>query len=258
MVDVKARLRRVLLGCVLAAATVSHAQEPAEIIRLVDSPTAGLVDKGRFAVDLRMFSDGGLSGQLHAGILRRISIGLSFGGQGIIGNDAIDWYPRVEANARYRVIEESQGMPAITVGYETQGYGPYHPRRYQIKSKGMFTAFSKNYLSSLGQFGAHGGVNLSREDEDDGDFSGWVGVDKSINEELFAVVEYDFALNDNDDESLGSGRGFLNVGGHWSPVAELSIGLLFKNILENGDADIPGGPDPDLSRELSVRYTERF
>lgn len=244
--------------CVLPA-MASAQGAGSELVRLVDNPTAGLVDKGRFAVDMRMFPEGGLVGQLQAGIMRRLTIGLSFGGEGVIGNDPIDWYPRVEAAARYRVLEESEALPAFAVGYETQGYGPRAGDRYQVKSKGFFVAASKNYVSGFGQFGVHAGINWSRESDDDDGASGWVGIDKTINEELSAVAEYDFALNDNDDESLGSGRGYLNAGAHWSPVQGLSLGFLLKNILENGDeSGTVGGPDPDMSRELSVRYTEMF
>ncbi|MDA0334791.1 MAG: hypothetical protein O2782_06485 [bacterium] len=230
-----------------------------ELVRLVDSPTAGLVDKGRFAVDMRLFPQGGLSGQLQAGIMRRLTIGLSFGGEGIIGNDPIDWYPRVEAAARYRILEESEALPALAVGYETQGFGPRVGERYQVKSKGFFLAASKNYVSGLGQFGVHAGINWSNETTDDDGPNGWVGIDKTINEELSVVTEYDFGLNDNADDSLGSGRGFLNAGAYWSPAKGLSLGILLKNVLKNGDeSGASGGPDPDMSRELAVRYTEMF
>ena len=252
---------RVLLGvlCVLATSRVASGQaEATELTRLVDSPTAGLVEKGRFAIDMRLFPDGGVGGQLQAGILRRLTIGLAFGGEGVVGNDAIDWYPRVEAGARYRLLEETQALPALALGYETQGYGPWTGDRYQVKSKGFFVAASKNYVSGFGQFGVHAGINWSREDADDSSPSGWVGIDKTLNEELFAVAEYDFALNDNADASLGSGRGYLNAGVHWSPVQGLGLGFLLKNLLQNGDSERPGGPDPDVSREISVRYTETF
>lgn len=255
-----------LVACILATfwflPAMASAQEAAaagELVRLVDSPTAGLVDKGRFAVDLRLFPEGGLVGQLQAGIMRRLTIGLSFGGEGVIGSDPIDWYPRVEAAARYRVLEENEALPALALGYETQGYGPRTRDRYQVKSKGFFVAASKNYVSGLGQFGVHAGINWSRENVDDDGPNGWVGIDKRINEELALVADYDLALNDNDDDSLGSGRGFLNAGAHWSPARGLSLGLLLKNVLKNGDeSGAVGGPDPDMSREVSVRYTEMF
>ena len=239
---------------------VAGAQGALEPTRLIDSPTAGLIDKGRFAVDLRLFPDGGVLTQINAGVMRRLSIGLSYGGVNIVGDDAIDWHPRVEVATRYRVIEETTGLPAITAGYETQGYGPYEGGggRYEVKSKGFFIAGSKNYISGFGQFGVHGGVNWSRErDDGDEDLSGWVGIDKTVNEELAVVGEYDFAFNDNDSTSLGSGKGYLNAGAYWSAVPNISVGFVFKNILGNGSSD-GSGPDPDLSRELSVRYSEEF
>ena len=239
-------------------------QEP-EPVRLVDSPTAGLTSKGRFGIDVRLFSNGGVTGQVNAGILKRIAIGLSFGGTEIIGDDDVSWYPRVEAAVRYRMIEESQAMPGVAIGYETQGYGAYEESRYQIKSKGLFAAFSKNYASALGQFGIHAGINLTREDRDDGDLSGWLGMDKSIGD-LSLVGEYDLALNDNEDDSLGSGKGYLNVGAYWSAVPNIRLGVLLKNVLRNREDPETGVPviyqqlsaDPDISREVSIRYTEEF
>lgn len=249
------------LGVVFMVLTccAASAQGALEPTRLVDSPTAGLIDKGRFALDLRLFPDGGVLTQINAGVMRRLSIGLSYGGVNVVGDDAIDWHPRVEVAARYRVIEESTGLPAITAGYETQGYGPFEGDvRYEIKSKGFFIAGSKNYMSEFGQFGVHGGVNWSREREDgDENLSGWIGVDKTINEELAVVGEYDFAFNDNDATSLGSGKGYLNAGAYWSAVPNISVGFVFKNVLGNGNSDV-SGPDPDMSRELSVRYSEEF
>ncbi len=227
------------------------AEDRVEPVRLIDSPTAGLVGKGHFGVDLRFFPQGGVMGLLNAGVLDRLSIGLSFGGEQIIGDQDVDWYPRVEPAIRYRVIEESQALPALVLGYETQGYGAYREGRYQIKSKGVFLAASKNYTGPLGQFGIHTGLNLSREDSDkDSDLSGWVGLDKSINADLGLVAEYDLATNDNNRSALGSGDGYLNVGAHWAVVPNLSLSLLLKNMLGNGD------DGSEMSRELAVRYSE--
>jgi hypothetical protein len=233
-------------------AALPAAAERAELTRLVDSPTAGLVEKGRYAVDMRLFANGGVLGRLQAGALKRLSIGLSFGGERLIGEGDIDWYPRVEVTARYRVIEENQTWPALVLGYETQGYGAYGGVRYQIKSKGFYLAASKNYASSLGQFGIHAGANISREDTDDDDWSAWFGLDKSINEELALLAEYDLARNDDGQRAQGVEEGFLNVGARWVVGPQLKIACYLKNTLRSGRFD------PHSSRELSVIYTEEF
>ena len=240
----------VALGfCVAAGPVVA---EQAELTRLVDSPTAGLIEKGRYAMDLRLFANGGVAGRLQVGALKRLSIGLSFGGERLIGEGDIDWYPRVEVTARYRAIEENQTWPALVLGYETQGYGTYSNERYQVKSKGFYLVVSKNYTSSFGQFGLHAGANISREDADDDDWSAWFGVDKSLNEELALLAEYDLARNDDGLLARGIEEGYLNVGARWVVAPQLKIACYLKNTLSSGRFD------PHSSRELSVIYTEEF
>ena len=236
--------------CVLVSANLCEnvaAAERAELTRIVDSPTAGLVGKGYYAVGLRLFAGGGVFGQVQAGALKRLTIGLSFGGREVIGQGAIDWNPRVEVAARYRMIEESATWPAVVMGYETQGYGMYEEARYENKSKGFFVATSKNFTSSLGQFGVHAGVNKSRETVDGEDVSGWFGVDKGLNEDLTLLGEYELARNDESDSV-----GYLNAGARWAVAPQLKVALLFKNLLQRG----LGEPEP--SRELTVIYTEEF
>lgn len=242
-----------MVGCALCALLSAwllgraEAAESAELARLVDSPTAGLVGKGRYAVGLRLFADGGVLGQVQAGALKRLTIGLSFGGGNIIGRGAVEWNPRVEVAARYRFIEESAVWPALVLGYETQGFGHYGGGRYQSKSKGVFVALSKNYTSALGQFGIHAGANRSREEAGGEGVSGWVGADKSINEDVSLLGEYELALNDGSDDV-----GYLNVGARWTVAPQLKLSIFFKNMLQRGmDATEP-------SRELAVVYTEEF
>lgn len=247
------RLIKIFAFLIVGLYTNATATERAELARLIDSPTAGLIDKGRYGVALRFFANGGVLTQLDAGVLKRVTIAISFGGEHIIGDTDINWQSRVEAAIRYRILEENTALPALVLGYDTQGYGNHRNERYQVKSKGVFLALSKNYLSSLGQFGVHGGANLSREDEDgDDDLSGWIGVDKSINEDFALVAEYDLALNDNSSSALGSGEGYLNAGALFALSKELRLGFYLKNLLSNGPEKA------QTSRELTVLYTEEF
>ncbi len=249
-------LSALVMLAAVRAGPASAQYGPPELVRLVDSPTAGLVDKGQFAIDLRLFSGGGLMGQVDAGLLRRLAIGLAFGGEGVIGGESVDWHPRVEAAARCRLVEESTGMPALTAGYDTQGYGAYSHGRYQVRGKGIYLASSKNYGTPLGQLGFHGGLNWSLEEEGGG-LSGWLGADKRFSDRLIFIAEYDLARAGGDD-SWALNRGYANGGAHWSPTPSLRLGFLLKNFLQNGDRTAPGGPSADLSREISVRYSESF
>ena len=238
-----------LILCLCVAAGPAAAKWT-ELTSLVDSPTAGLVRKGYYAVNVRLFADGGAVGRLHVGVLKRLSMGVSFGGEQLIGTGAIDWYPRVAVAARCRIIEEGYTWPALVLGFDTQGVGPYRNQRYQVKSKGIYLVLSKNYTSMLGELGVHAGVNVSREDADDGDWSAWLGIDKSLRfMALFA--EYDLGRN-NGLQNQGVGKGYLNVGGAWTITPQLRAAYYLKNALESdhfGSQSI---------RELSVTYRRKI
>ena len=53
--------------------------------QLIDLPTAGTLERGSFAIDLRMYNNGGLICGVGVGISPRFMFGLSFGGENIIG-----------------------------------------------------------------------------------------------------------------------------------------------------------------------------
>lgn len=241
-------MQRLLLSFCLAAGPA--AAEWAELMSLIDTPTAGLVNKGHYAANVRLFADGGAVGHLHVGVLKRLSVGASFGGEQLIGTGAVDWYPRVGLAARCRILEESYRWPALVLGLDTQGVGPYRDQRYQVKPKGIYLVLSKNYTSMLGELGVHAGANLSREDADNGDWSAWLGLDKSLRfMALFA--EYDLGRN-NGLQNQGVEDGYLNVGGAWTVMPQLRVAYYLKNALESdhfGSQSI---------RELSVTYRRKF
>jgi len=231
--------------------------------QIVDCPTAGLLPRGSFDIDMRIFPGGGILAGISIGLMDRFLVGFSFGGQNVIGNRKIDWNPRVEFRAKYRLFEEGLSFPAIAIGFDSQGYaaadslGEYRTyirerKRYAIKSKGFYLAMSKNY-SFLGGFGIHGGIYYSLERADgDRDISGYIGFDKSLNRELSLLAEYDLALNDNEDNSIVSGKGYLNAGVRWTFASRLNLELDFKDIAINKK----GSPRP--GRELRIVYLEYF
>jgi len=224
---------------------------------LIDAPTAGLLPRGSFNIDFRFYEQNGLLAQFEIGVFNQAMIGFSFGGQDIVGNEAVKWNPKVEFSARIRVIDEGISSPAVAAGYQSQGPGAYSEadslKRYATKSKGLYVVVSKNFGSAMGDVGVHAGVNRSLEDADgDGDFSGFVGIDKSLGQDISVVAEYDFALNDNEDNTLGSGKGFLNLGGRWALSRKLAIEVDIKNIFQDGSRN----PYPD--RELRILFFEEF
>lgn len=237
-------MQRLIVSLCMVAGPV--AADRVELTSLIDSPTAGLVAKGHYAVDARLFANGGAVGRLQVGVLKRLSVGVSFGGERLIGTSSVDWFPRVGLAARCRILEEGYTWPALVLGLDTQGIGPYRGVRYQVKSKGIYLVLSKNYTSMLGELGVHAGFNRSREDADDDAWSAWLGIDKSLRfMALFA--EYDLGRN-NGLPNQGVEDGYLNVGGAWTVTPQLRVAYYFKNALESDHFDAQS------IRELSVTY----
>jgi len=231
---------------------------------LIDLPTAGTLDRGSYEIRLRMFDNGGLIGSVGVGISDRFMFGLSYGGENIIGAGDINWNPDPGIQARFRVIDEDFSLPAVTIGFDSQGFGPFLKQqkvdssgktqkieRFTNKSRGFFAVATKNY-ALFHNLGFHGGVNVSLEDEDnDQDLNFFIGADLSFNREFKVLAEYDFAWNDNEnDKEFGSGDGYLNLGGQWTFSDRLVLQFHLKNVFENG----PG----KITREFKVGYFEYF
>ncbi|KAA3602763.1 MAG: hypothetical protein DWQ06_06215 [Calditrichaeota bacterium] len=213
----------------LGVSLVFASDEPTSII---DKQTAGSLPKGTYSVNARLFGNGGLQNEIKVGITNRLMIGIGYGASGIIGRENIDWFNLPGAFISYRLFEENKAFPAFSLGFNSQGYGAYNDdlERFEVKSMGFYAAASKNYFF-LGNLGLHAGANLSLEnkDEDKGiNFFG--GFDKSLNNELTILAEYDFGLNDNKTKD----GNYLNAGLKWDLGNSFQIEFFLKDILKNG------------------------
>ncbi|KPL04140.1 MAG: hypothetical protein AMJ90_01970 [candidate division Zixibacteria bacterium SM23_73_2] len=223
--------------------------------KLIDCPTAGLLPRGSFDFDIRVYPEGGVTTALEVGITNRLMIGISFGGQNVIGEGSPDWNPDMEFAVKYRFLHESYFLPAFAMGYDGQGYGAYDDslKRYTYKSKGFYAVISKSYLVGTAPFGLHGGINYSLEDKDDENVPIYVGCDLRINEGLGFVLEYDIATNDDYKGSqYGQGWGYLNFGIQWFFSKNLLLEVDLKNVFKNRE-DVS-----TIGREFRVVYFEFF
>ncbi len=225
-----------------------------ELLRVVDTPTAGMLERGQVEFDLRLFPVGGVLAGVNVGLAREFLIGLSYGGLNVIGYGDVNWYPRPGVHARLRLIDESFLLPAVVLGFQSQGYGPFSDsrNRYEIKSRGFFVAASRHYRAGV-LLGLHGGFNYSLErDDGDDDLNAFVASTVNLGPQWSVLAEYDFAWNDNGPHALGRGNGVLNLGLRWQLGDRLSLDVVFKNLTHN-----TRGYDY-ASRILTLRYWDRI
>jgi len=201
---------------------------------LFNMPTAGVLSRGVYAVEGWFYSGGGSFASLSVGISDRVTFGVAYGGGNIIGNGSPDWNKLPGVMFRYRIIEETLSMPAITIGFESQGRENYLDAgdRFERKSPGFFAVATKNY-AFLGFITLHGGINYSLETDDDEDPNFYVGIEKTIGSEVSVYSQYDFAINDNNETALGDGHGYLDLGVRWSLGKGMTLEFNLTNLTDN-------------------------
>ena len=273
-------MKRITAGTFLIILTIlcnlgwSQIEQPYPPLNLVSIPTAGTLPRGSFTLESLIINNGGVVPRLSVGFTDNFSFGVSFGVQNLIG-DSKPFINKTtpEVQIKYRVFDESQKMPALVYGLDTQGRGEYHKQdsifsisgkfdstrtlnRYDQKAWGMYIVFSKNW-SALGNLGLHGGLckSISENDDGDRDANVFFGIDKELNRSFSLLLEYDAALNDNEyelnDITFGKGKGYLNAGVRWAVAQTLMLEINFNDINKNTDAEY-------TDREIKIIYSETF
>lgn len=219
--------------------------------KLVDTHTAGILSRGQFDFEARIYPPGdttsasGLILGIDVGITDRLTIGLSYGGEGIVGRGSeVEPHPVPGWLIKYRLFEETILFPGVAFGYDHQGHGGmsdtsrFNYKGNIFKSPGFFISASKNFLiASIIQFGIHGMVNYSLEEIDHVNWPNCIaGIDLGINEELSAVFEYDFGLNIKDGDQKYYAQpsdGYFNAGVRWAFSPSFYIEFDARDIFEH-------------------------
>jgi hypothetical protein len=231
---------------------------------LVDMPTAGTLPRASFDVAIRLYPGGGALGMIDIGLSHRIQLGISYGGESIISNHGPDWNPNIEFNLKFRIIDELEYFPGITIGFMSQGFGAYEGdlQRYAFKSRGFYAVASRSFFFYNWTSGGHAGINYSLENDIDNDneVNFFAGFDATFQYNLAFVIEYDAALND-DRSTLpggtpnyygGKGRGYLNTAIRWLFTDNLELELLVKDLFTNRRESTT------VTREVRITYLEAF
>jgi hypothetical protein len=252
-------MRKILVVCLLAAfGVVVGGGEAgagfAEPIYMIESPTAGLLGHGEYHVQGRLAPESAILLGFRLGIRNRVHLGVSFGMQEVFSYEKISVNDQVGFQIRLRLIEEQQ-RPALAIGFNSQGTGPYNEEaeRYERKSKGFYAVVSRNWRTPVGQLSLHGGVNYSLEngDQDSADLFG--AVDLEVIPGLEFIMDLDTALNDNkDDTQYGGGGIYLDGAIRVSYGESLAMMLIFRDLTKNFR------PERNIGREFEVAFVDMF
>ena len=215
-----------------------------QFTRLIDAPMSGMLNRAQFDTPIYIEANGGIIGGVNIQLANSFSLGISYGGQKILGKGRPDWYRIPGIQLKYRIFEEDHSKPAIAIGFDSQGFGEIgfdlvkqnetisSVDSYEFKSKGFYAVTSKNW-ELMGDFSFHLGINYSLEDDDDPKthISGWLGFIKQINDVIYISGEYDLATNDKRKKDTNTG--ILNCGVKIRMVDSFIIQANFKDLLES-------------------------
>tara|TARA_Y100001934_G_C12380357_1_gene792008 strand:+ start:786 stop:1580 length:795 start_codon:yes stop_codon:yes gene_type:complete len=253
---------------IVLSLTISQSNHPYPPLHLITIPTSGVLPYGNYSIEGLLIDNGGMVPRLSIGISQKLTLGVSWGIQNLIGDTKISLnkdYP--EYHFKYRFFDEDLSMPAIVIGFDSQGRGQYRKivdyytsetfYRYQNKSFGYYLVASKNYFF-MGNTGIHIGINKSLESLDDNDLNIFMGIDKEINKSISFMLEYDAMLNDNDNQydyedlTIGKGIGYFNAGFRWLIADNILVELNFNDINRNQRIS------QTAQREFKFIYSKKF
>ena len=270
-------MKKNIIIIILISAIFTQSEQPYPPLELVSIPTAGTLPRGTYTWETILSKDGTILPRLAIGLTPSLSLGVSWGMNGIIGNEKPDFNEQPGFYIKYRAFDESNTRPACLVGINTQGRGKYEDRdkinitdtttlvldykRYEKKALGFFISLSKNW-DFFGNLGFHVGANKNIWEktgipEDDSQINLFFGIDKEINRSFSVILECDAALNDNqdkykfDDLAFGRGKGFINAGLRWAVVPNILVEINFNDLQKNSKADY-------VNREIKIMYSESF
>jgi len=199
---------------------------------LIDKPTAGMMKHGSFGMSIDFFQTGGVLFNLNAGVMERLSFGISYGGTNIIGSNQVAWNKSPGVNLKFRLFDEENSFPAICFGFDSQGKETFIDslNRYRVKSLGFYATGSKN-IEIMGYLSLHAGINRTLETNDnDKDLNFFIGAEKTIGRDASFIVEYDFGNNDSKPPLDIEQKSRLHSGFRWNFGRGITLGINLKEI----------------------------
>jgi len=225
-----------ITAAILVAAVPSFA-----ILYNIDQPVPISLAHGEYYAGVRLWGSGGVMARLAVGLFNRVTLGMSYGGDSIIGSAKPTFFDRYRPDfqARLAILEEQGYVPNVLIGFESQGYDACSSGVYLVREKGGYLCLGKTIDAS--RTFCQLGVNYSHGTD------GFLVVNQLFPGSVEGIIEYDPALN----QHIGRNKGFLNFGLAWTFNEKLRLAAALRDILGNR-------PETKLDRVLELSINEHF
>ncbi len=163
----------------------------------IDSPYPSELLQGDYNISLRIGPEGTLLARLSSVPFRGISIGISYGGEKVLGYNESLFYPNIGVEIRLLILEESELFPRIILGFDSQGYD-WDGEEYRVGSKGIYSLLGKE----IGLFKCGLGLNYSTDREKIG---GFCGVILNLSQTFGIAGDYSYYPDAEEKQFLTAG-----------------------------------------------------
>jgi hypothetical protein len=211
------------------------------ILYNIDQPVPISLAHAEYFVGARLWGEGGIMMRFGVGLFDRVTLGMSYGGNYIIGSSAPRFFDRYrpEFQARLAVLLEQGYVPNVMLGFESQGYDDCIEQEYEVREKGGYLCVGK----TVDAIRTHCQVGLNYWKG----FDGFAALNTLLPGNVELIAEYDPAFNDTTDRN----RGFLNFGIGWTFAERIRMVLGLRDVLGNVEGH-------GLNRTLEISLNERF
>lgn len=239
-------------GGAAAALVLAWAAATAADTYIIDNHSAMVPAHGELRLEIGAGPDGSVLTGANVGLFERLTFGISYGMQEVLGRGDVEANPRPGIQFHALMLDEP-GLPAIGVGYDSQGHGRWidGSQRYERKSPGFYVVGTQNLLVTSYELltAVSAGVNYSLEPNRQA-MDLYVGAAQSFGRGLSVLLDYDFALDD--DAGLDANRGYLDLGIQWRFGSGNHLRFLLRDLLGNW------GGQGKVARELNFFYLLRL
>ena len=201
-----------------------------EVIDLIDTPTPQITERGGYNVNFRFYSlksrEGsnisGLLVGLFFGVLEHMNLGVYLDTENIIGNDNVK-LRRPRLFVKFYLFGGAEYFPAISVGYDDQGYGEYSDGKYEQREKGFFIVICKdNFIPGLEVCTGVNGYDFDRFR-----VRGFISLFSKVYENVIPMLEFD---------NLGGGKQVrINIGIRYFITPNLNVEIDGRDIAHESD-----------------------
>ncbi|MBD3285407.1 hypothetical protein GF359_03195 [candidate division WOR-3 bacterium] len=207
---------------------------------------------GEYTVGLHIFPQGGLTASLCVGFFDRFQIGLSYGGENIVGSGRINWSNRPGIQLKVAVLDEEiyRNPLSLAVGFDSQEPPGSNLRAEdEVGSPGFYLVAGRLFNTGIIGFdiGMGAGYEIFDEDQNE-DPLHFYAVSGLVIADVFTMTPEltVYPQRNPDDESVLN----LGLGFKWDVYDGLKLEFLL--------ADLLTGMDEGWTRSLRFQTTQEF